>query len=613
MDTLYNYASALQVFLANICNVNISKALAISMNANTFKMLILTICVVFALTATMLVAYFASKMFVNTELYKLEISDSKFDKIVILASGIILSSVIITLGVLFIGVISKCFFTVSETIFYSYTKLMFSFSAILIVGYTLVAPNHSHHRLMNVSDEEARCIQRESARIATVSFIITAISYPLIVIIKNPEYKMLFEFAIVVIVVCYYFIEMISFRGIISGIFKINHSQKTSMSAKLAAFVNNKLHYFALGGMLSIVFIDSANQKPDEFMIFTCLNEIYIFLISMFAFQGFVSFLINKFNKHIEMLNDGTRSTRYIENRTSNIIWICDIVIFSAYFLVLCMGISCLGFDIITYVIHNKVTTVLVVLFVTVLICKIYDEYKEELLENAAKDDRNHYEKLKVFIMPISVVFYLVVVATAFMVMLSNIGIDVTPVIVNFSLIISGIWWVTHEIIESFLKGVILMLERNISVGEFVQINGLNGTVERLSTRVMYLRDINGRVHTIPYSSIGAITNFSKEYSCHYDELLLSDAKDIDKAKEILIKVVDDMKNEGPYKDLIIGDVIINGISPFDLKGVKIAWCVKTKVKGVYVVQAAYEKLIKEFKKHKIKIPNAGNLSLNIN
>lgn len=157
------------------------------------------------------------------------------------------------------------------------------------------------------------------------------------------------------------------------------------------------------------------------------------------------------------------------------------------------------------------------------------------------------------------------------------------------------------------------MLERNISVGEFVKVNGFMGTVEKLSLRVMHLRDLNGSVNVIPYACVNSITNYSKDYSNHYDELLLSNSKDVDKAKEILIKVVDNMKREGAYKDIIIGDVIINGISPFDLKGVKIAWVIRTNTKGTYVVNAIYDKLIKEFKKHKIKIPSSNNIGININ
>lgn len=582
-------------------------------NADTLKMFLFTVSLVSSFAATMLIAYFSSKFFVNVELYKLNITNSNFEKVVIIASGIILSSIIIILGVLLITIVSKCFYLIPDQVFYSYTKLMFSFSAMLIIGYTVVAPNHSNHRLMNISDEEAKIIHKKSSRIATISFIVTVISYPIIILITNPEYKISFEFIIVAVIVCYYFLEMVTFRKTMSSIFNVQVSKKASLAQKLSSFINDKFHYFAFAGMLCIVFVNSSNQNPHEFLIFSCMNSIYIFLVSAFIFQSVISYIINKFNEHIDELRKSDKSERYIESRSSNITWICDVSVLFSYFAMCCIGINLLGFNIIENVVHNIITTIIVTTFIATIICKIYNEYKEEILENAVHGDKNHYEKLKVFIVPISVVFYSMVAITSLMVMLANIGVDIFALMVNFSLVVSGIWWVTKDIIESFLKGVILMLERNISVGEFVKVNGFMGTVEKLSLRVMHLRDLNGSVNIIPYTCVTSITNYSKDYSNHYDELLLSDSKDVDKAKEILIKVVDNMKREGAYKDIIIGDVIINGISPFDLKGVKIAWVIRTNTKGTYVVNAIYDKLIKEFKKHKIKIPSSNNIGININ
>lgn len=585
----------------------------LSLNEESIKMLFFSFFVVCAFSLTMLSAYFFSKSFVNSELDRLEKTTSKFDKLIILVSGAVISAVIVVFGVLITGVAAKFFYTNSEKICYSYIRLIVAFSTILIISYTLVAPNHSDHRLLDVSDKEAKNIYEKFLRIAVISFLITVVSYPIIMMLKNTQYKVAFELFTIGFVIIYYFCEMLLSKKTIGNILKINQTKEYLMSEKLATFVNNKFPYFALGCMLCIVFISFSNNNSDELAIFIYMNNIYLFLLEIFIFQSIVSAFINKFLHQIESLDDGVRSERYIRTRTENLIWICDIVVLAFYFVLLCIAINYAGIDVKKYILHDNIITIFIALFITMILFKGFREYKEVILEKAENEDNEHYIKLKTFMPTISVVFYGLLIITSIMVTLSNIGINITPVLAIFSLFSAAVGLAATDIIKSFLHGVILLIERNLFIGEFIQINDeLKGVIEKLSVRVLYLRDDDGKVNIIPYSHINSITNFSKEYTIHSDSLLLSSSKDIDKAKKILINVVNSMKKDGPYKDVIIGDVVIHGMSPFDMAGVKIEWEIKTDTTGSHVINEVYSRLINEFKKQKIEIPMANNVNVNV-
>lgn len=57
------------------------------------------------------------------------------------------------------------------------------------------------------------------------------------------------------------------------------------------------------------------------------------------------------------------------------------------------------------------------------------------------------------------------------------------------------------------------MFEDIIAVGDVVGVGDKDGLVEAITIRTIRLRDLTGSVHTIPFSSIGPITNRTRDFS----------------------------------------------------------------------------------------------------
>lgn len=67
-----------------------------------------------------------------------------------------------------------------------------------------------------------------------------------------------------------------------------------------------------------------------------------------------------------------------------------------------------------------------------------------------------------------------------------------------------------QSLVKDFIAGMLLTLEDQIAVGDFIQVNGLSGTVERMGLRAIELRGFNGAVHSLPAGAITAVTNYSR-------------------------------------------------------------------------------------------------------
>ncbi len=91
-----------------------------------------------------------------------------------------------------------------------------------------------------------------------------------------------------------------------------------------------------------------------------------------------------------------------------------------------------------------------------------------------------------------------------------------------------------QSLIRDFFSGFFILLEDQFSVGDYVQIAGLNGTVEDMSLRITKLRALSGELHVIPNGEIKTVTNHSRGSSLAVIEISIAFNTDRNKAMELI-------------------------------------------------------------------------------
>jgi small conductance mechanosensitive channel len=242
----------------------------------------------------------------------------------------------------------------------------------------------------------------------------------------------------------------------------------------------------------------------------------------------------------------------------------------------------------------------------TIIIYKGFKEFANALLEKAETSvDVEYKTRLQTFLPTLSAIFFTILFVSSALLILSNLGFSIAPILAAFTVFSAAIGLAAQEIIRSFLHGITFLIEKDLYVGAYVSINGMNGVIEKLSTRVLYLRGNDGVLYAIPYCAIGIVANHSRDYSYYYGELHIGHADNIEDVSKILCRVIDEMKEEEHYRGATLGKAEIFGLKPFDLSGLKIFWRVKTSpdVSGSIVKYEIYNRLYSAYKKHGINIP----------
>ena len=81
---------------------------------------------------------------------------------------------------------------------------------------------------------------------------------------------------------------------------------------------------------------------------------------------------------------------------------------------------------------------------------------------------------------------------------IGNLGIDITPLLAGAGILGLAIGFGAQKLVSDVVSGVFFLIDDAFRTGEYVDIEGTMGAVEKISIRSMQLRHHRGAVHTIP-------------------------------------------------------------------------------------------------------------------
>ncbi|GAA3693415.1 hypothetical protein GCM10022204_06360 [Microlunatus aurantiacus] len=93
---------------------------------------------------------------------------------------------------------------------------------------------------------------------------------------------------------------------------------------------------------------------------------------------------------------------------------------------------------------------------------------------------------------------------------LSELGFNVTTIVAGTSVVAAAIAFGTQSIVKDLLSGVFLLVEDQLGVGDYVDMQLASGTVEEIGLRVTSLRSDDGTHWYVRNGEVLRLGNFSK-------------------------------------------------------------------------------------------------------
>jgi MscS family membrane protein len=158
----------------------------------------------------------------------------------------------------------------------------------------------------------------------------------------------------------------------------------------------------------------------------------------------------------------------------------------------------------------NKGFAVIVAVTITYTVLKVVDLFMGFWhLRSAADADKEFNEQLFPIIRKTLKVF-VVIVAT--LVTLSNIGVNVTAAIASLSVGGLALGLAAQDTVANVFGAVSILLDKPFRIGDRVQLDAVDGTVESIGLRSTRVRNLDGHLITIPNKTMGnaTITNVTR-------------------------------------------------------------------------------------------------------
>jgi small conductance mechanosensitive channel len=158
--------------------------------------------------------------------------------------------------------------------------------------------------------------------------------------------------------------------------------------------------------------------------------------------------------------------------------------------------------------------------------------------------------------------------------------------------------------VKDLITGLFILMEDSIHVGDVVRVGGHVGVVESLTVRTVRLRDLQGTVHTVPFSSVDTIENLTKDFSYALIDIGVAYREDYDHVVTLLTHVAEEMAEDSKMAANIMEPLEVMGLNELADSAVVIRVRFKTPPLKQWAVRRDFLRRVKKrFDEEGVEMP----------
>lgn len=166
-------------------------------------------------------------------------------------------------------------------------------------------------------------------------------------------------------------------------------------------------------------------------------------------------------------------------------------------------------------------------------------------------------------------------VMTLFMV-LGALGLQLGPLLAGAGVVGLAISFGAQSLVKDVLSGLFILMENQFGVGDVVRLEGVSGSVERMTLRVVVLRDVHGVVHVVPNGEIKKVSNLTRGWARVVLDVAVAYKEDPDQVMAVMLDEGRRLYEDPQWRPLLLEEVQVPGIESFGEAGVTIRLLAKT-------------------------------------
>jgi small-conductance mechanosensitive channel len=150
------------------------------------------------------------------------------------------------------------------------------------------------------------------------------------------------------------------------------------------------------------------------------------------------------------------------------------------------------------------------------------------------------------------------------LIVLSSLGVNIGPLIAGAGVLGLAIGFGAQTLVKDIISGVFFLIDDAFRVGDFIETGGTKGMVEHISLRSLRLRNPRGPIHTIPFGSMGTVTNNSRDYIISKLDFRVKYDTNVDKVRKIIKKINKKIMADEEMGPVMLGKIKSQGVRELD-------------------------------------------------
>lgn len=233
--------------------------------------------------------------------------------------------------------------------------------------------------------------------------------------------------------------------------------------------------------------------------------------------------------------------------------------------------------------------SIVVIVIVAFIVLRVLRTFVQNIVERvlAANDQtpRELQQKARTLANVIESGGRFVVFIIAGMMVLSNLGFEIAPLLASAGIAGLAIGLGAQSLIKDTINGFFILIENQYAVGDVIVVGPSSGTVEEVSLRRTVVRAVNGAQVVIPNGDIRTVENQSKGWSRAVIDI--ETATNVDDARVLVLlhDLLDPIQSDPLIGSKILEPPQVLGISSISVTGVTFRILVKTEPLQQWMVE----------------------------
>jgi small conductance mechanosensitive channel len=150
----------------------------------------------------------------------------------------------------------------------------------------------------------------------------------------------------------------------------------------------------------------------------------------------------------------------------------------------------------------------------------------------------------------------------------------------------------SQSLVKDVIAGFFIVFENQFGIGDVIEAAGKSGTVERMTLRVVMLRDVRGVLHVVPNGQITTLSNLTRSWSRAIVEVGVSYASDLDHALAVFRDEIAKLQRDPAWGPRFDGDSGV-GVEDLGQYAVMVRALLKTRPGAQWEVAREFRRRIK--------------------